>query len=89
MPKITVTGGITKITSQGSDNGKYNKLMKQSRERGFRNVTKIPKITTIPKITKITIKGAIQVEPVQNQRSRQHPRVVVKETRRRFSWSGI
>ena len=45
---------ITQKTNQGSDTGKYNKLLKESREWGLTNITKIPKITIIPKMTKIT-----------------------------------
>ena len=44
---------ITKITNQGIDTGKYGKSLKESRERGFTNVTKTPKITIIARITKI------------------------------------
>ena len=52
VPKITIIARITKITNQGSDTCKYNKSLKQSREKGFTYVAKIPKIIT-PKITKI------------------------------------
>ena len=38
IPKITITAKITKITNQGSDNGKFNKSLKESRERAFTNV---------------------------------------------------
>ena len=57
-PKITITAKITKITNQGSNTGKYNKSLKDSRERNFTDVTKIPKITIIAKITKTTNQGS-------------------------------
>ena len=41
MPKITIIAKITKITNQGGDTGKYNKLLKESREWGLTNTTKI------------------------------------------------
>ena len=53
VPKITIIAGITKITNEGSDTGKYSKSLKESRERGYADVTKIPKITIIAGITKI------------------------------------
>ena len=34
-------------TNKGSNTGKYNKSLKESRERGFTNVTRIPKITIV------------------------------------------
>ena len=43
IPKITITGKITKITNLGSDTGKHNNSLREWRERGFTNVTKIPK----------------------------------------------
>ena len=49
---------MTKITNQGSDTNKYNKSPKESRERGFPSVTKVPKITIIARITKITNQGS-------------------------------
>ena len=33
------------ITNQVYNSGKYNKSLKESRERGFTDVTKIPKMT--------------------------------------------
>ena len=54
IPKITVIAKITEITNQGSDNGKYNKSLNESRERAFTNVLKIPKISTAAGLTKIT-----------------------------------
>ena len=39
------------ITNQVYNSGKYNKSLKESRERGFTDVTKIPKIPKIPEIT--------------------------------------
>ena len=50
MPKITIIAKITKIINQGSDNGKYNKSLKESRERPFTNVLKI---STVARLTKI------------------------------------
>ena len=57
ISKITITPKITKIINQGNDNGKYNKSLKESRERGFTDVTKTPNITITAKITKITNQG--------------------------------
>ena len=54
IPKLTIIAKITKIANQGSDNGKYNKSLKESRERAFTNVLKIPKISTVARLTKIT-----------------------------------
>ena len=48
---------ITKF-NQVYNSGKYNKSLKESRERGFTDVTKIPKITITAKITKITSLGS-------------------------------
>ena len=56
--KITITAKITKITNQGSDTSKYNKSLKENREMGFTDATKISKITIIAKITKITNQGS-------------------------------
>ena len=49
-----ITAKITQITNRGSDKGKYNKSLKERRERGFTDVTKKPKRTITAKITKIT-----------------------------------
>ena len=38
IPKITNMAKVTKITNQGSDNGKFDKSLKESRERPFTNV---------------------------------------------------
>ena len=46
------------ITNQVYNSGKHNKSLKGSRERGFTDVTKIPKITITAKITKITNLGS-------------------------------
>ena len=45
------------ITNQVYNSGKYNKSLKESREGGFTDETKIPKITITAKITKITNLG--------------------------------
>ena len=52
--KVTIIAKIIKMTNQGNDTGKYNKSLREGRERGFTNVTKIPKITIIARVTKIT-----------------------------------
>ena len=44
--------------NQVYNSGKYNKSLKESRERGFTDVIKIPKITITAKITKITNLGS-------------------------------
>ena len=46
------------ITNQVYNSGKYNKSLKESGERGFTRITKIPKITITAKITKITNLGS-------------------------------
>ena len=44
--------------NQVYNSGKYNKSLKESRERSFTDVTKIPKITITAKITKVTNLGS-------------------------------
>ena len=71
----------TKITNQRCDTGKHNKSLKARRERGFTNVTKIPKITIIAKLTRITKQGSDtgkynkRVSPERTQRKT--PQLVV------------
>ena len=53
MAKITIIAEITNLTNQGSDNGKYNKSLKERKEGGFTYVIQITKMITA-KITKLT-----------------------------------
>lgn len=46
------------ITNQVYNSGKYNKSLKESRERDFTDGTKIPKIKITAKIAKITNLGS-------------------------------
>ena len=46
------------ITNKVYNSGKYNKSLKESRESGFTDGTKIPKITITAKITKIINLGS-------------------------------
>ena len=48
---------ITKF-NQEYNSAKYKKSLRESRERGFTDGTKIPKITITAKITKITNQGS-------------------------------
>ena len=54
----SLQGSSEMITNQVFNSGKYNKSLKKSRERGFTDVTKIPKIRITVKITKITNLGS-------------------------------
>ena len=49
-----IVARIRKITNQGSDNGKYNKSLKESRERGFNKFIEIClEMHTIAKLTNL------------------------------------